>query len=446
MPVEPAIRRLRSLFLSWGESDYIGEPVSVLAHSLQAAELARQRGGSEEVQLAALLHDIGHLLGLEAGFAPGMDGCGTPRHEHVAADFLTALGVPDEIAWLDRRHVDAKRYLCGRSPAYLARLSEASRTTLRHQGGPMSEQERVQVEADPRWPGALALRAADEAAKEPGRETGPLDLWLERLAARMARSPVEGTRPWLLSSEQLRAWDQDGALLVRGGVHPDTMSRLGAMAEEVAALPRGQGPWMVHHERSATGDVRLCRVENFCKHHEAWGALCFGLVADLVGQVWRQPALLFKDKLNFKGPGGAGFLCHQDATAYATEALARRHVSALVAIDAARPENGALQIARGRHQEGVLPHVAGVVRPEVEAAMMFQVVNVEVGDIVLFDSYLPHRSGPNATEGWRRAAYLTFNLASEGDLHAAYYAHKRATMAEGAISLNLDFAGEIVDA
>ena len=88
----PAINRLRTLFLANGEADYIGEPLSVLAHSLQAAEIVRERGGSTSLQLAALLHDIGHLLGLEAGFAPAMDGCGTPRHEHVAADFLRALG------------------------------------------------------------------------------------------------------------------------------------------------------------------------------------------------------------------------------------------------------------------------------------------------------------------------------------------------------------------
>ena len=438
----PAINRLRTLFLANGEADYIGEPLSVLAHSLQAAEIVRERGGSTSLQLAALLHDIGHLLGLEAGFAPAMDGCGTPRHEHVAADFLRALGHPDEITAPVRSHVDAKRYLCARSPEYLARLSPASRTTLMYQGGPMTASEIAAAEADPFWPDALALRAADEAAKDPHRQTEPLETWLARLEAQLG---VNTGAPWVLSSEQLRAWDQDGALIVRGALQPREVARLGALADEVAALPRGEGPWLVHHEALPDGAVALCRVENFCKHHAAWGALANGLVQDLVSQVYRQPAILFKDKLNFKGPGGAGFLCHQDATAYATETLATRHVSALVAIDAANPENGALQIAAGRHREGVLPNSAGVTDPAVEAAMIFQTINVEPGDIVLFDSYLPHRSAANATNGWRRAAYLTFNLASEGDLHAAYYAKKRATMVAGAISLNLDFAGVIVD-
>lgn len=440
-PTDP-IRRLLHLFERQGEADYIGEPVSILAHSLQAAEAAAARGEPEVVQLAALLHDIGHLLGQEAGFAPDMEGCGTLNHEGIAADFLAGLGFPEDITWLVRRHVDAKRYLCGRSPAYLSRLSEASATTLRHQGGPMSAEECAAAEADPRWRSALALRTADEAGKDPHGQPRPLSAWLPALSAQRS-GPAP--HPWLLSAEQLRAWDQQGMLHIRGAIPEDVVARLGALAEEAAALPPGQGPWLHHHEQAADGAIRLCRVENYCKHHAGWGALCFGLVQDLVSQVYREPAVLFKDKLNYKGPGGAGFHCHQDATAYATDELATRHVSALIAIDAATLDNGALEVAPGRHQEGIFPHQAGVLRPEAEQAMTFQPVLVEVGDIVLFDSYLPHRSGTNRTDGWRRAAYLTFNRAAEGDLHAAYYAKKRATMAAGAISLNLDFAGKVVD-
>ena len=71
-------------------------------------------------------------------------------------------------------------------------------------------------------------------------------------------------------------------------------------------------------------------------------------------------------------------------------------------------------------------------------------VLVEPGDVVLFDSYLPHRSDANATDGWRRSAYITFNRAAEGDFHERYYETKRANLKSGAISLNLDFAGSIV--
>ena len=60
---------------------------------------------------------------------------------------------------------------------------------------------------------------------------------------------------------------------------------------------------------------------------------------------------------------------------------------------------------------------------------------------------LPHRSQTNLSDTWRRSAYLTYNIASEGDLHAAYYQKKLSAFREGVagdISINKDFGGEIV--
>ena len=171
------------------------------------------------------------------------------------------------------------------------------------------------------------------------------------------------------------------------------------------------------------------------------------MVKDLVSQAYREEAVLFKDKMNFKGPGGGNFLCHQDATAYATDEFANRHISVMVAIDASTNENGPLQITAGRHNEGTFKNEAGVVDAEVEAGMDFTNVLTKPGDIVLFDSFLPHRSDANMSDSWRRLAYLTFNAKSEGDYHEAYYDYKIKMMKEctaGSISVNKDFGGEVL--
>ena len=132
-----------------------------------------------------------------------------------------------------------------------------------------------------------------------------------------------------------------------------------------------------------------------------------------------------------------------------TDELATHHISVMVAVDHASPRTGALQVARGRHNDGVLPNDGGVIDPEVEKTMTFESVDVSPGDIVLFDSYLPHRSGENTSENeWRRAAYLTFNRASEGDCHEAYYEAKAEAFrsgSAGSISVNKDFGGDIVE-
>ena len=70
--VDASHRRIYSLFHNHGNSDYIGEPMSITEHSVQTALAAKKAGETVEVQLACLLHDVGHLAGLEAGHAPGM--------------------------------------------------------------------------------------------------------------------------------------------------------------------------------------------------------------------------------------------------------------------------------------------------------------------------------------------------------------------------------------
>lgn len=85
--------------------------------------------------------------------------------------------------------------------------------------------------------------------------------------------------------------------------------------------------------------------------------------------------------------------------------------------------------------------------PEVERALRFETALMQPGDVLLFCSYAPHRSGPNRSAGWRRSAYLTFSPAGEGDQREAYYAAKAEAVAAGAagsISINDDFAGRVV--
>lgn len=222
---DAAERRLLSLFETYGSSDYIGEPMSITEHSVQVASAAAKAGEDDTAVLACLLHDVGHLLGLEAGHAPGMGGCGTPEHERIGAEFLGALGLPDDVAYLTHHHVSAKRYLCTVQPGYHDRLTEASKITLEHQGGPMSAAEVAAAEAHPCWPAVLRMRTYDEAGKDPHaaftspREFVPLLRAALRASAAEAGSerayPLSPHAPtYVLSEEQLRFFREHGHLLV----------------------------------------------------------------------------------------------------------------------------------------------------------------------------------------------------------------------------------------
>lgn len=157
-----------------GIRGYIGEPVSQLEHALQAAALATQAKAAPVEVLAALFHDIGHLVAPPG--TPEMDGLGIVEHEDLGARWLAELGVDARVCTLVASHVEAKRYLAARKRGYYALLSEASRGTLRFQGGPMSDDEANTFENDAAFAAKLRLRSWDEAAKRsdwdvPGLET-----------------------------------------------------------------------------------------------------------------------------------------------------------------------------------------------------------------------------------------------------------------------------------
>lgn len=183
-----SVEQVLSLFKRQGNSDYIGEPVSSEEHALQAAYMGRRAGFGDDAVLAALLHDVGHLLGLDDPNAARMDHCGVVDHENIGGDWVRSLGFSERVSTLVRRHVDAKRYLCCVKPDYHDGLSDASKTTLIHQGGPMTAEEAKAFEKDELFKTILAMRHWDEAAKVPGKKVPTLSDYKEMMEKHIAQA------------------------------------------------------------------------------------------------------------------------------------------------------------------------------------------------------------------------------------------------------------------
>jgi len=163
-----------ALFRRRGAAAYFGEGVSTTDHSLQTAQLARQAGAPPTLVLAALLHDVGHLIDAAPDDIAAWRSDG--RHE-VSGGAWLALRLPPAVHEPVRLHVRAKRYLCATDPVYWAELSEASKLTLRLQGGPLSRAEVAEFEAEPRHREALLLRRCDDGGKVAGLEVPPLEAY-----------------------------------------------------------------------------------------------------------------------------------------------------------------------------------------------------------------------------------------------------------------------------
>jgi len=152
------------LLLSKGGSEYIGEPLTKLEHMVQSAILAEQQQLGNEMIIAALLHDIGHIC-VDASAENDMDGFGIIDHEEAGADYLYERGFSERIIDAVANHVPAKRYLCYRYPDYNDALSTASKKTLEFQGGPMTADEALVFEELTYFKDIIALRRIDEMAK-----------------------------------------------------------------------------------------------------------------------------------------------------------------------------------------------------------------------------------------------------------------------------------------
>jgi ectoine hydroxylase-related dioxygenase (phytanoyl-CoA dioxygenase family) len=235
---------------------------------------------------------------------------------------------------------------------------------------------------------------------------------------------------------------------VRGWVVLDVLPRsthalLAAWANDVAALPESSGV-LQHREQTDTGS-QLCRSEHFVEVHAPLRALLTeGPLLDVAGALLGEPAVLYKEKINHKLPGGAGYSAHQDAPAYPVLA---NHVSAMVAIDDADADNGGLEVVSGCFDQVLPMDDRGCVDRSVESTLDWERVDVPAGSTLWFHSRTPHRSGPNRSARPRRALYPTYNAAREGDRRADYYAAKADAFASAApgdralVSLIGDFEG-----
>ena len=160
-----------------GSSEYGNEAITQLDHALQTAALAEADGAPDALVVAALLHDVGHLLPERVSNASDAD----RAHERLGARFLGRSFGP-EVTEPVRLHVEAKRWLA-RDPEYRAALSPESQASLERQGGPYEEWQAEGFLALPGAEDALRLRRWDDAAKVPGAEVPGLDHYADRVEA-----------------------------------------------------------------------------------------------------------------------------------------------------------------------------------------------------------------------------------------------------------------------
>ena len=225
---------------------------------------------------------------------------------------------------------------------------------------------------------------------------------------------------------EARRFDSHGYALIPGLFASNGLTQLQTWTDEVQAWPDTAGMWMKYYEDHMTQANQriLTRLENFEPYHEGFSKLFHvGVLGTIATRLLGEPAILFKDKINFKLPGADGFRAHQDMQA-GWQRYASIYVTAMVAIDPCTMANGCLEMAHYEHRRVALGQDW---EPLPEDSLPYHPLEMQPGDAVFFDSYVPHRSGPNRTQNARRVLYVTYNAAREGDHRRQYYTDKRAS-------------------
>ncbi len=247
-----------------------------------------------------------------------------------------------------------------------------------------------------------------------------------------------------------RHWNQYGWVTLDGLIPDAIVRNLSAWVDWVSTQPAATGEERQHYYEQTARGVVLCRTERYLADHSEVGELIArGPVVDAASFLLDEQAVLYKEKVNYKHAGGAGFAPHQDATAYK---YVNHHITCLIAVDPMTTENGCLEIARGDYQHLLPDNGDGCLPETVSSELEFEPVLMAPGEVLYFSSFVPHRSGENRTSDCRRALYLTYNGISEGDQRAAYYADRDRQLAQTSrsrlsrISTIGHFQGQMPDA
>ena len=225
------------------------------------------------------------------------------------------------------------------------------------------------------------------------------------------------------------------------------LESLRAWATDVESWPAGSHRWGQYAERTAQGDA-ICRTENVSACHGGFARLTQGPLAELAASALGVEVVDFKDKVNYKQPGGAGFSPHQDLAAYPG---ASRVMSILVALDECTTASGCVWFAPG--VDGLLPtDPRGVVESDVVSSVAWSPAELAPGDALCIAGLTPHYSEANTSSAPRRVLVASYAPAGEGYDRERYYSARERQMRQATarddqfrISTLADFEGVEVE-
>ena len=213
-----------------------------------------------------------------------------------------------------------------------------------------------------------------------------------------------------------RIFNKNGYVLIRGFFNKDEANNIVKYANEIQNLPEVKNKWLTYYEKN--NNVRKkSRVENFTNYHEGINNLLYQKIIPSINKELGENYTLFKDKINWKLPNGKGFKAHQDYPAW-SDFPPKFYITVALFGNNSTKENGCLQFSNF-DSKTLLPENFD------ENKLEWNHEEATPNDLLIFNSYVPHRSSENNSDKSRRIFYFTFNRELEGNYYQEYFNKKK---------------------
>jgi len=233
-----------------------------------------------------------------------------------------------------------------------------------------------------------------------------------------------------LSNQQIKEFHNRGFIVLKGFFNTEAVDKLSKWLEELSQKAPADSAEAKYYEKSPISDEDLLvRAEYLLGEHnpEISKLLLNESTLSSLQDLFGEPSILFKEKANYKLPGCRPDKLHQDQAA-GWNTYTDFFISMAIVVDENRKDNAAISfMCSGNYDKSLMTEEWTPLTmddPPYQPEDEYMLLEAQPGDVVFFDSYVPHGSPANTSDSQRRNIYLTFNKASAGDLRQQYYDDK----------------------
>ena len=224
--------------------------------------------------------------------------------------------------------------------------------------------------------------------------------------------------------EPISEFKKNGYVLLKDYLK-ENINLLESITKKFVELPDAKNKYMKYYETIDTKKV-LSRMEYLIDFDEQLNKLENDVIKPIASYYLDSDVNLFKEKINFKLPGGGAFKPHQDFPAW-NDFSPTEYVTIGIPLDNMTRENGCLNMATtiGRNKQIYHNEENNDIPDNYLNTWKWDELICNIGDVIVFDSFIPHYSKKNNTNKNRRIYYFTYNKSKEGNLRISYYNKKR---------------------